>query len=101
MFEGRKITFTKNNGTVVPAIVVSCIKNIGITIVAEENTDRILFCVRMKNAPNFAKGKGQVGHTEKVFTSVRKQILTGNVHANLIGSIEDISGAEGTICPFR
>ncbi len=72
--------------TKIPAIVVACVKDVGITIVAKENKEQILYCLRMKNAPNFPKKKGNITSTRKSFTLARKQIISGMFYVNKLYS---------------
>jgi len=78
MFEGKEIDFIYRNGDKTKGIVVSCIKDVGITIIQKDEPSKILYCLIMKNAPNFpVKEKGLITVTRKLFTTMRKNIIEG------------------------
>jgi len=74
MFEGKEIDFITPLGEHLKAIVVACTKDIGISII-EKDTKEHIFCLCMKNAPNFNSSPGEITATRKSFTAIRKQII--------------------------
>lgn len=77
MFEGKVIDFIDEDGTKYKARVIACVKDIGVTLVNNEDPSEYLRCLIMKNAPNFWPGKGEITHTRKLFTIYRKGIIAG------------------------
>lgn len=103
MFEGKEITFIARNGCPYKAIVVACVKDVGISIVSKDNHNQFLYCLRMKNAPNFWPGKSQVTSTRKIFTDIRKGIIKGEVNLpEIYKKLKAVRGgyASAESCPF-
>jgi len=97
MFEGKRIKYISPSGKEYNAMVVSCVKDIGVTIVNADDSSQYLRCLVMKNAPNFWPGKGEITKTRKMFTILRKGIINGIVDR----SLEYIGGfASSDTCPF-
>jgi len=97
MFEGKEITFIEPFGTKYKAIVISCTKDIGITIKEKVNNE-FLYCLVMKNAHNFSGHKGRITRTRKRFTIVRKQIIAGVVDFSGFAYLGERPSAK--TCPF-
>lgn len=112
MFEGKEIWYT-NDTSIHRALVVACVKDIGITVVDKANPDQYLACIRMKKSPNFGEvERGDIGKSEKLFTLIRRAIIAGTIDmrigSSLRDGIEKIYGkdAHGTApsaetCPFN
>lgn len=101
MFEGKEITFTYTSGNQIKGIVVACVKGIGITIVKKNKPEHILYCLRMKNAPNFHKGRGEITRTNKLFTNVRKQIISVELAVNKIPFNNIETDIPASFCAFN
>jgi len=84
MFEDKIITYIAADGTKYKGRVVACVKDIGITIVDASNPSEYLHCLKMKNSPNFIKGKGEITETRRLFTLYRKGIIKGVMDARTI-----------------
>jgi len=96
MFEGKKIKFSTGYA-VYDAIVISCVKDVGISIVQESNRERFFLCHNMKNSPKFIPGKGEITHTRKLFTKIRKMIINGYVDGPALNGSKN---PDTTKCPF-
>jgi len=96
MFEEKKIKYF-NGYTVFDAIVISCVKDVGISIVQESNQEKFLLCQNMKNSPKFFPGRGEITQTRKTFTKIRQMIINGYVDGTVLNGSKD-PGA--TKCPF-
>lgn len=97
MFEGKIIKYISPLGNEYTGKVVACVKDIGITIVDANNSSIYLYCLIMKNAPNFISRKGSITRTRKLFTKTRKGIISGIVDR----SHNYNSGmASAKTCPF-
>lgn len=97
MFEGKVIKYIDETGKEYNAKVVACVKDVGITIINNDNPSHYLRCLLMKNASNFWVGKGEITATRKSFTRYRKGIISGTL---------DMTGyyaqgeASSESCPF-
>jgi len=96
MFEGKKIKYF-NGYVLFDAIVISCVKDIGISIVQESNQERFFLCHNMKNSPKFMPGKGEITRTRKKFTEIRQMIINGYVDGPALNGSKNPSAAK---CPF-
>lgn len=92
MFEGKEVNVILRSGEKIPGIVVSCIKDVGISIVEKHYKDAYLYCLRMKLAPNFSGGRGYIGKTRKLFTAVRKGIIAGTVDFKELDKVRESVG---------
>jgi len=102
MFEGKIIDFYNSAGEYRRAKVVSCVKDIGITIVKEDDPNHYCYCLNMKLSPNFKSHKGSISRVRKRFTEIRKMIITGTVDVRK-GSNNNLSttAASSSTCPFN
>ena len=97
MFEGKVIKYINADGIEYNARVVACVKDVGITLVDNDNPSYYLRCLVMKNAPNFWSGKGEITSTRKKFTKFRKGIMSGILDLrNCYGN----GAASSASCPF-
>ena len=100
MFEDKIITYINSDGDTYKGRVVACVKDIGITIVDASNPSRYLHCLKMKNAPNFSKAKGQITITRRLFTTYRKGIIEGILDVRLGGDNTTGGNPSHSTCPF-
>jgi len=99
MFEDKLITYIAVDGERYEGRVVACVKDIGITVVDANNPSEYLYCLKMKNSPNFYGGKGQITMTRKLFTLYRKGIIEGVMDARL-GSKHSGGSPSSSTCAF-
>lgn len=103
MYEGKEIIF-KHGGEETPAVVVSAVRGIGISIVDKNNKDSYLWCLRMKNAPNFYPGIGEITYTNKLYSEGIKRIRSGFLDMDEIDSLglkgRIGGGASSSSCAF-
>jgi len=98
MFEDKIITFISVDGEEFKARVISCVKDVGISIVNANNSNDFLYCLHMKNSPQFKSTKGQISITRKQFTEMRKGIIDGHVDRSHVRNWGAKPSA--STCPF-
>ena len=98
MFEDKIITFISVDGEEFKARVISCVKDVGISIVNANNSNDFLFCLHMKNSPQFKGTRGQISITRKQFTRVRNGIIEGEVDRSSVRTYG--ATASASTCPF-
>lgn len=102
MFEGKIIDFYNSCGDYRKVKVVSCIKDVGITIIKENDPNHFCYCLKMKLAPNFIKSKGSISQGRKIFTQVRKMIISGTVDLRKVnGHKVSFTKASSSTCAFN
>ena len=104
MFAGKEIIYIQSNGARIPAIVVECVRDIGITIVKKKDKTKYLCCLIMPGSPLW-KPSYNKKLIYKEFTRMRKGIISGIVDDRPevdLFQLEGIytGGASSSSCPF-
>jgi len=104
MFAGKEIIYIKSDGNKVPAIVVECVRDIGITIVRKDDRTKYLCCLKMPGSPLWEPHYNKK-LVYKEFTRMRKGIISGIVDDREEVDLLRLEGidsgyASSSSCPF-
>lgn len=103
MYEGKEVIYINSYGEKSEAIVVACVRGIGITIVNKNDKEHYHWCLKMKNSPKFVTGRGEITYTNKLYSRAVKGIKSGVVDINKIHAEMGKAGggASSVSCAFN
>ena len=107
---GAKITVTTRDGKVEQGVIAGVDPYIGISIVTEDNVERLLFCLHGPFDPNYREMynnndsdvRGQLNKRFPICLSyIRRAVETGNLNLNdMFNEWDEIGFSAGGGCPF-